>query len=377
MKTYVKKVVNKKGEVKEWIWVVYYDKYGKRQRKSLKLLNTKANMKLAQNKIVPALFYKLENDKFIDKTVPTLDEYAKVSFEINAFNRSINTQNDYEGAYKKHLSPNLGHLKIDKIKPSHIKSLQSKLLETIAPRTIRNVRAVLSGVLKDALADELIEKNPLSLVKTVKVEKTTINPFSMNEIKLILENSTGQDRNFFALGFMSGMRSGEMIGLKWNDIDFSKAEISVSRSRKMGVDGKTKTLSSNRVIDIIDSLIPYLKDQYRLTGSLSGYVFLNRKKEAIYDIKRVRENGWKKTLKKCQVPYRTIYQTRHSFATIMLENGEDILWISNMLGHTDSSMTLSKYAHYVKRKERKRAQFMNNELALNDTVNDTELLAIA
>ncbi len=376
MNIYIKKVKNKKGKVKEWIWVSYYEN-GKRQRKSLKLLNTKANMKLAKNKIVPALLYKLENDKFIEKTVPTLDEYAKVSFEINAFNRSINTQNDYKGAYDNHISPNIGHLNIDKIKPSHIKTLQSKLLKVIAPRTVRNVRAVLSGILKDALADELIEKNPLSLVKTVKVEKTTIYPFTIDEMKLILKNSTGQNRNFFALAFLTGMRSGEMIGLKWSDIDFIKKEISITRSRKMGKNGKTKTKSSNRIIDIIDSLIPFLKGQYKLTGQFNSYVFLNRKKEAIYDIKRIRDSAWKKTIQKCQIPYRTIYQTRHSFATMMLENGEDILWISNMLGHTDSSTTLTKYAHYVKKKEKKRAQFISNELAPIDTENDTELIKVA
>lgn len=83
-------------------------------------------------------------------------------------------------------------------------------------------------------------------------------------------------------------------------------------------------------------------------------MFLNKFDEPIYDIKRIRETSWKKTLKACEIDYRTIYQTRHSFATMMLENGEDILWLSNMLGHTDSSMTLSKYTHYIKKKERKK-----------------------
>jgi integrase len=103
--------------------------------------------------------------------------------------------------------------------------------------------------------------------------------------------------------------------------------------------------------------LPSLK--YLLTAKQNSYVFLNQLNEPIYDIKRIRENGWKKTLKACNIEYRTIYQTRHSFATMMLENGEDILWLSNMLGHTDSSMTLSKYAHYVKRKEKKRGQFLD------------------
>ena len=63
-------------------------------------------------------------------------------------------------------------------------------------------------------------------------------------------------------------------------------------------------------------------------------------------------------------PYSSVI---HDCATVMLENGEDILWVSNMLGHTDWTMTLSRYARYVKRKERKRGQFLHQELALKDT----------
>jgi len=372
MKIYVKKVKNAKGEVKEWLWIDFYDKDGKRQRKTLKLPNTKANMKLAKTKIVPALLYKLENNEFLKNKMPTLDEYKTKSFEMNAFNRGLNTQNDYKVSYDKHIGPHLGKLPLDKIKASHIKLWQSKLCELVSPRRVRNVRAVLSGILKDAIADELIGKNPLSLVKTVKTEKVEINPFSLSEISTILEHAQGQSRNFFALAFLSGMRSGEMIGLKWSDIDFSKLEISIKRSRKMGVDGKTKTQSSKRTIDILDTLLPYLESQFELTGSQNSYVFLNDKNEPFYDIKRIRDRSWKNTLTACELDYRPIYHTRHSFATVMLENGEDILWLSNMLGHTDSSMTLSKYAHYVKQKNKKRGEFLKVELAPNDTEFDTE-----
>jgi len=377
MKIYIKNVKNTKGEVKEWLWVDFYDNDGKRQRKSLKLLNTKANMKLANKQIIPALYVKLEQNKLVEKTIPTLDEYMITSFEMNEGNRSLTTQKDYEGTYNKHIKPLLGQKKIDGIKPSHIKLMQSKLLKVVSPRRVRNVRAVLSGIIKDAMADELISKNPLNLVKTVKVEKTIINPFSVEEISMILKESKGQNRNFFALGILSGMRSGEMIGLKWSDINFSKSEITIQRSRKMGLDGFTKTLSSNRIIDVLDTLLPYLENQYLLTGNKNGYVFLNKKQEPIYDIKRIRDNPWRKTLKACKLDYRPVYHTRHTFATIMLENGEDILWLSNMLGHTDSSMTLSKYAHYVKKKDKKRGQFLNKELSPIDTEIGTELVKVA
>lgn len=377
MKIYVKKVKNTKGEVKEWLWVVYYDNNGERQRKSLKLLNTKANMKLAKNEIVPHFLHKLENAKFINRQMPTLNEYKVTSFSMNEFNRCHNTQYDYKISYDKHISTNLGHMKLDKIKASDIKLWQSKLAKIVSPRRVRNIRAVLSGILKDAMADELISKNPLSLVKTIKTEKVEIFPFSIDEISLILNNSNGQNKNFFALGFFSGLRSGEMVGLKWSDINFFKSEITIRRSRKMGIDGKTKTSASNRTIDILDALLPYLKEQYKLTSAKDSYVFLNAQGKPLYDIKRIRETSWKKTLKSCSLRYRPIYHTRHTFATIMLENSEDILWVSNMLGHTDSSITLSKYAHYIKKKDKKRGQFLKKELTLSVTEIGTDFSKIA
>ena len=377
MRIYIKKIKNVKGEVKEWIWVDFYDSQGKRQRKSLKLPNTKANMKLAKNKIVPALLYKLENNEFIEKSVPILDEYKIKSFEMNKSHRRDTTINDYEISYRKHIAPILGKKKIDKIKASDLELWQTEVIETVSPRRLKNIRAVLSGILNDAYRDELIDKNPLTLVRTIKADKVSITPFSIDEISMILNNSTGQERNFFALAFFTGMRSGEMIGLRWSDIDFFKLEIKPQRSRKMGNDGKLKTESSYRVIEILDSLLPYLKNQYLITGSKNSYVFLNENNEPIYDIKRIRNNQWKKTLKKCNLDYRPIYHTRHTFATIMLENGEDILWVSNMLGHTDSTMTLSKYARYIKRENKKRGQFLKEELTPNGTEIDTELLNIA
>ena len=168
-----------------------------------------------------------------------------------------------------------------------------------------------------------------------------------------------------------------MIGLKWSDINFFKSEITIKRSRKMGVDGKTKTVSSNRTIDILDTLLPYLKSQYKLTATQNTYVFLNDKQEPLYDIKRIREKAWRDTLKACELDYRPIYHTRHSFATMMLENGEDILWLSSMLGHTSSAMTLDKYTHYIKKQDKKRGQFLKGKIAPIDTEFGTELLEIA
>ena len=363
MKIYIKKEKTAKGEIKEKLWVNFTDNDGKRQRKSLKLLNTKANRKLAETKIIPALLYKLESNKFIEKQVPTLDEYMKISFEMNKGTRTASTQYGYQVAYDKRISPILGHRKIDNIKPADIKLLQSGLVGVVSPRRIKNIRAVLNGILSDALDNDLITKNPVSATKTIPLNDSEIYPFSMNEIALILENSEGQYRNFFAFAFMTGMRSGEMIALKWSDIDFFKSEINISRTKRMGVEKCPKTTAGKRTIDIVDFLKPYLQNQYELTGHKNSYVFLNQDGEGYHDIRRIRDSAWRKTITKCGLKYRTIYQTRHSFATMMLENGEDILWVSHTLGHKNTSITYDVYTKYVKDKEKKRGSFLEKGLS--------------
>jgi len=365
MKLYVKKVKNKIG-VKESLWVDFFHK-DKRYRKPLKLSNTAANRRLAETKIMPSLQLKLVNGEFFKNIVPTFNDFSKKSFTMHSQSRKQTTQNDYQSSYDLHIKPAFGEKKIDSLKPSDIQVWQNQLLKTLSPRRVRNVRAVLSGILHDALRDEIMDKNPLSLVSVPKISKVDIMPFSVSEIFTILANAESQFKNFYALGFFTGMRSGEMIGLKWSDIDFNRNEINISRAIKMGVISTPKTAGSIRTIDIIETLFPYLQEQYKLTGDKESYVFLNAEDTHYYDIKRIRNTHWKNVLKKCELDYRPIYHTRHSFATVMLENNEDILWVSSMLGHSDASMTLSHYAKYVNRKTRKRATFLKKGVALNGT----------
>ena len=366
MKLYVKKIKTKKG-VNENLWVDFFHQ-GKRYRKPLKLTNTPANRRLAESKILPNLQLKIASGQFFENQIPTFNEFSIKSFDMHSQSRKQTTINDYQTSYNLHIKPLFGEKKLNSLKPSDIQVWQNNLLKKLSPRRVRNIRAVLSGIYQDAMRDEIIDKSPLSLISTPKLSKVDITPFSINEIFTILNNAEGQFKNFYALGFFSGLRSGEMIGLKWSDIDFNRREINISRAIKMGAISSPKTQGSVRTIDLLDTLLPFLEEQYKITGAKNTYVFLNDKDEHFYDIKRIRNTHWKNVLKLSNLEYRPIYHTRHSFATMMLENNEDVLWVSSMLGHSDASITLSHYAKYVNRKVKKRGQFLQNSVALNDTI---------
>lgn len=327
--------------------------------------DTKANRKLATDKILPEIQYKLNSGTFFDTdktTRPTISEYAKVSFALHEHHRKASTRYDYETSLRLHIAPYFGKRRLESIKPSDIALWQNELLKTLKPRRVRNIRAVLNTFFEDAIRDELIDKNPVAKVRLPKIEKVEVKAFTLGEMTKLIQTAEGDLKAFVALGFFTGMRSGEMIGLKWEDIDFDRREISIKRAIKMGVISTPKTQSSIRTIDILDELMPYLQEQYTLTGDKDSYVFLNSEYMHYYDIKRIRDSRWKRLLKEADIEYRTIYQMRHSFATVMIEHGEDILWVSHMLGHSDTSMTLQMYAKYRKQADKKRATFLRGLL---------------
>jgi integrase len=134
--------------------------------------------------------------------------------------------------------------------------------------------------------------------------------------------------------------------------------ISIKRAIRMGVESSPKTANSYRVIDIIEQLVPYLKEQFEKTGHKNSYLFLTANDTPLFDAKSIRDCDWKTMFKRLKIEYRPLYHMRHSFASLMIANGEDILWVSNMLGHVSSKMTLDRYARYLKRDKKIRAGFL-------------------
>lgn len=100
-----------------------------------------------------------------------------------------------------------------------------------------------------------------------------------------------------------------------------------------------------------------LKNQYEITGGKNTYVFLNQIGNNYFDSSKLRDKMWIRTLEKANVRYRTIYQTRHTFCSLNLQAGEDILWISKIMGHSTPKTTLEKYSKFIPRKAKKSSVF--------------------
>ena len=119
-----------------------------------------------------------------------------------------------------------------------------------------------------------------------------------------------------------------------------------------------KTDNSLRDIDILPVVKNALLDQYTLTDSRQT-VFVNQYGRPYTRSDKIVSSKWRPLISKCGLEYRILYKTRHTFASVMLQRGEEIGWVSKMLGHANINMTLTKYAEFMPRKEINRAEFLN------------------
>jgi len=333
---------------------------GKRIRKSLNLNDTVKNRNLVNNKIFPQLKSDVHSGVFFNKSIPTVDEYSKISFDNHKLERRELTTHDYINTYNRHIKPYFGDMKLSEIKIAHINVWKNALYDRVklSSKRINDIKKVFSTILTDAVQDEIINSNPITKSKPLPVHQAKeIEPFSLDEISTILNHCEGQDRNIISLLFFSGVRTGECIGLKWSDISFENRTIYIQRTIGRGRVGPPKTKSSIRLIDITNKLLEVLKNQYEITGNKNTYVFLNQIGNNYFDSSKLRDKMWIRTLEKANVRYRTIYQTRHTFCSLNLQAGEDILWISKIMGHSTPKTTLEKYSKFIPRKAKKSSVF--------------------
>ncbi|MBF0477216.1 MAG: site-specific integrase, partial [Deltaproteobacteria bacterium] len=158
-------------------------------------------------------------------------------------------------------------------------------------------------------------------------------------------------KNFFVVAFFTGMRFGEMAALDWKHVDFERGLIRITKTRVNGEDGSPKTKKSARDIKMMPPVVEALRDQQKLMADKSDYVFLNYNGRPLLP-NSVNLHVWRPTLQKAGLARRSLYQTRHTFATLMLDAGELPGWVQQMMGHVSLQMILEKYYSYIKNYQR-------------------------
>ena len=216
---------------------------------------------------------------------------------------------------------------------------------TLSAKTLNNRMGVLRMIMDEA-CDRYGFENPYRNIRPLKMKKIHIEPFSLVEVNKILENVRADYRNYYTVRFFTGMRTGEIDGLKWQYIDFERRQILVRETLIAGQTEYTKNNGSQREIPMLGPVYDALMAQRASTGRISTYVFCNSAGEPL-DQNNVTKRVWYPLLRYLGLAQRRPYQTRHTAATLFLASGENPEWVARVLGHSSTEMLFKVYSRYI------------------------------
>ncbi|MFT6908550.1 MAG: integrase [Oleiphilaceae bacterium] len=276
----------------------------------------------------------------------TVNEYSNVWFGRRKINWSHTTIRGYNQKYNTHIGPYFGSLLLTDFTTSCFNDWAKN--QAMSGKTMNDIRNILSQILDEAFYDEVIETNPMKRTRPSKKITKEPEPFNNLEIQKILEVLESPMKEYFQLAFFSGLRTGELIALRWMDVDFKRDKMFIRRSISNGVEKEPKTKGSIRNMDLhplAKDALNTVWDKYRVD---SYRVFVDPKTDLTYkNAEGIRKYIWSKAIAKSGVKYRCPYQTRHTFASIMLSSGKNIMWVANQMGHSNWGMLVKVYGRWI------------------------------
>jgi integrase len=311
-----------------------------------------------------------------------LDDWLENSHKQNVRPRS---HERYEQIVRLHILPSLGKVPLQKLAPQQLKKLYAdKLKEGLSAITVTAIHNLLHRALDDAVRWDLLARNVCDRVSPPRKEHREITPLSVEQIHLLLEAARGHPQEaLFVLALHTGMRRGELLGLKWQDISFTEGTLQVRRilnrvPTKMVKEGgqryietEPKTKKSRRNIFLTESALDALKQHQdrQLDAKLKAgaawenhdYVFctplgkhLTPGHDALVQLKKL--------LVKAGLPAIRFHDLRHSSASLLLSLGVHPKVVQELLGHTQISMTMDIYSHALPTMQKEAMEKLNRKL---------------
>ena len=259
------------------------------------------------------------------------------------------THDSYQRLVNKHVIPAIGNVKLSKLSPAHLQGFyRSKLDGGLSPRTVQYVHVVLHRALKQALRWGYVTRNVSEAVDPPKVPKKEFTPLSPEQARAFLQAARGDRLEaLYVLAVHTGMRQGELLALKWDDVDLEAGVLRV-RGTKTARSRRTATLSEAALESLRNHLTRQL-EEIDWAGSLwreNGLVFatqigtpLNRHNLA--------RRSFKPLLEAAGVPRIRFHDLRHTCATILLSRGVHAKFVQELLGHATIPITLDTYSHVL------------------------------
>jgi integrase len=268
----------------------------------------------------------------------------------------------YEYAIRPHIKPALGRIKLKDLSPAHVRWFYRERLDSgLAPATVHKLHVVLHKALKAAVADGLIPRNVTAELKLPRITREEIDPLDQDEARRLLEASRGDRLEaLYVLALNTGMRQGELLALKWDDVDLERGVLRVRRtlthSGKAFVLGEPKSKKSRRTIRLTGGAVQALKEhlsrqleEMERMGSLyqpGGHIFATEA-GTIINPSNLRNRSFKPLLKRAGLRPIRFHDLRHTCATLLLSKDVNPKIVSEMLGHSSIAITLDTYSHVL------------------------------
>lgn len=283
----------------------------------------------------------------------TIGELLREFLAESKLTKEASTYRGYKRVCEGHLLPLFDKIEIQDLQPAMLRKWIRSL--NCTTKTVANILTPLRAIIEQALVDQYIKENPLNSIivdkllnKETKKSDYRADPFSIDEIKTILNEATGQVRLLFQFAFFTGLRVSELIGLRWEDIDWQNQIIHVEETIVAKEAKGPKTEAGVRDVLLLPPALEALKLQKQYTFAQKGRVFHNPQTNKQWETsQQIRRTQWMHILKRAGIRYRNTYQTRHTYASMMLSQGENIMWVSKQLGHVDVEMVIKTYGRWI------------------------------
>lgn len=269
----------------------------------------------------------------------------------------------YKNCVKLYLEPTLGSKKLDKLQSSDIQSVYTAFQnreKPLSPKTIKNIHGVLHKALQKAVELGYIRKNPSDPCVLPRIEKASIQPLDADQIKALLKAMRGHRfENLYFVDLFIGMREGELLGLKWDCVDFDKGTIFIRQQLQRDPNvwggfmftslknGKTRKITpAPFVMEALQRQRNLQEEQRRAAMELwedTGLVFTNEVGQNLSPL-TVYKN-FKRLAEEIGCPNARFHDLRHSYAVAAIQSGDDIKTVQENLGHHTAAFTLDVYGH--------------------------------
>jgi len=333
--------------------------HGVRHAETLDLKPTAPNLKASHRILAQVLaaiqagVYRRE-DFFAGAGKPTATQtFAEYADEwLKTLTLEKSTRRSYKTALEATWKPALGDKLLVVIRFSDIRKAIADRASDVSGKTINNHLIVLRSVFSTAIADGLLREDPTEKIKNLKHQAAGPDPFTADEKESVLtrlrEHSDDRVWNYYDFAFHTGLRPSEEIALKWSDIDWGRKKAMISRAQ---VDYEEKGTKTHRVreIDLSRRALAVLARQRQHTFmKATGYVFENPNTGRPWaGVQAQLRCFWNPALRALGLRHRDAYQTRHTFATLLLMGGVNPTYISRQLGHANTGMLFKVYGRWI------------------------------